>query len=98
MVRKKVQQFAERQQGLFGIEQTQLHAVEPGKAINTKLPKIDRENVKQEKVPIMFENLETKKIGSLKKCVLDEANQLLCRFRMGEVEELMGIFRNVGGQ
>ncbi|EXM12408.1 hypothetical protein FOTG_19091, partial [Fusarium oxysporum f. sp. vasinfectum 25433] len=46
----------------------------------------------------MFENLETKKIGSLKKCVLDEANQLLCRFRMGEVEELMGIFRNVRQQ
>ncbi|EXL64246.1 hypothetical protein FOPG_19486, partial [Fusarium oxysporum f. sp. conglutinans race 2 54008] len=77
---------------------TSLHAVEPGKAINTKLPKIDRENVKQEKAPIMFENLETKKIGSLKKCVLDEANQLLCRFRMGEVEELMGIFRNVRQQ
>lgn len=72
-----------------GVEQIQLHAVEPGTVINIRIPEEGSEERK------IYEGFKPEMRKALETGSLDEVNKVLGRMKVEEAEELVGLFGEV---
>jgi cell division cycle protein 37 len=86
----KAQRAAEGDDGSAeGVEQIQLHAVEPGTVINIRIPE---EGTEERKI---YEGFQPEMRKALETGSLDEVNKVLGRMKVDEAEELVGLFGEV---
>jgi len=85
----KAQRAAEGGDGAEGVEQIQLHAVEPGTVINIRIP---AEGTEERKI---YEGFKPEMRKALETGSLDEVNKVLGRMKVEEAEELVGLFGEV---
>ncbi|KAF5233491.1 hypothetical protein FANTH_12540 [Fusarium anthophilum] len=75
-----------------GVEQIQLHAVEPGTVINIKVPSADSEDPEEQEARKIFESFKPEMRKALETGNLDEVNKVLGEMKIDEAEELVGLF------
>lgn len=85
----RAQRAAEGEEGGEGVEQIQLHAVEPGTVINIRIPEPGTEERK------IYEGFKPEMRAALETGSLDEVNKVLGRMKVEEAEELVGLFGEV---
>lgn len=85
----RAQRAAEGDEGGEGVEQIQLHAVEPGTVINIRIPE---EGTEERKI---YEGFKPEMRAALETGSLDEVNKVLGRMKVEEAEELVGLFGEV---
>lgn len=85
----KAQRAAEGEEGGEGVEQIQLHAVEPGTVINIRIPEEGSEERK------IYEGFKPEMRKALETGSLDEVNKVLGKMKVEEAEELVGLFGEV---
>jgi cell division cycle protein 37 len=81
-----------------GVEQIQLHAVEPGTVINIKVPRADSEDPEEQEAREIFEHFAPEMRKALETGNLDEVNKVLGEMPIDEAEELVGLFGEVSHQ
>ncbi|KAK4218100.1 Cdc37 N terminal kinase binding-domain-containing protein [Rhypophila decipiens] len=79
-----------------GVEQIQLHAVEPGTVINIKIPPKDSEDPVEKAGREIFESFEPKMQKALETGSLDEVNKVLGDMTVADAEELVGKLGEAG--
>lgn len=82
-------QRAAEGEGGEGVEQIQLHAVEPGTVINIRIPEVGTEERK------IYEGFKPEMRAALETGSLDEVNKVLGQMKVEEAEELVGLFGEV---
>ncbi|KAF5020750.1 hypothetical protein F66182_7210 [Fusarium sp. NRRL 66182] len=75
-----------------GVEQIQLHAVEPGTVIQIKVPAADSEDPEEQEARKIFEGFKPEMRKALESGKLDEVNKVLGDMKIDEAEELVGLF------
>ncbi|ORY69790.1 uncharacterized protein BCR38DRAFT_480957 [Pseudomassariella vexata] len=83
---------AEKASGGEGVEQIQLHAVEPGTVVNIKIPAANSEDEAEKRRREIFEGFKPDMRKALETGSLDKVNQVLGRMKIEEAEELVGLF------
>lgn len=78
-----------------GVEQIQLHAVEPGTVINIRIPKEDAEDEEGKRAREIFESFKPEMKKALETGSLDKVNKVLGDMSVAEAEELVGLFGEV---
>lgn len=78
-----------------GIEQIQLHAVEPGTVINIRVPPADSADPEVAKARQIFDNFAPDMRKALESGSLDKVNEVLGRMKVDEAEALVGDFGEV---
>jgi cell division cycle protein 37 len=73
-----------------GVEQIQLHAVEPGTVINIRIPEEGSEDPEVKKGREIFESFSPVMKKALESGSLDEVNKVLGDMKVDEAEELVG--------
>ncbi|MCJ1364693.1 hsp90 co-chaperone Cdc37 [Acarospora aff. strigata] len=81
---------AEAAEGGAGVEQIQLHAVEPGTSINIVIPKPDSQDEVEKKARATFESFPPGLQRALESGSLDEVNKVLGKMSVDEAEEVVG--------
>ena len=81
--------------GSEGIEQIQLHAVEPGTVINIRVPPANSENAEEQAARDIFESFKPEMKKALESGNLDEVNKVLGNMKVEEAEDLVGKFGEV---
>lgn len=81
-----------------GVEQIQLHAVEPGTVINIKVPPADSEEVEVKEARMIFESFSPEMRKALESGELDKVNKVLGDMKVDEAEELVGLFDQVSAK
>lgn len=71
------------------VEQIQLHAVEPGTAININVPLADSTNDVEQQARIIFERFPPGLQRALKSGSLDRVNEVLGKMSVSEAEEVV---------
>ncbi|KAI9047995.1 hypothetical protein LZ554_007793 [Drepanopeziza brunnea f. sp. 'monogermtubi'] len=84
--KQRAQQEAE---GSGGVEQIQLHAVDPGTSINITIPPATSENPEKVKARELFEAFPPGLQKALKSGSLDEVNKVLGKMSVEEAEEVV---------
>jgi cell division cycle protein 37 len=89
--------IAERASGAAeeGVEQIQLHAVEPGTVIQIKVPPKDTEEVEVKEAREIFESFDPEMRAALESGSLDKVNEVLGKMKVEDAEELVGLFDQV---
>ena len=88
--------IAERaKEGTEGVEQIQLHAMEPGQVIQIKIPPADSEDVEAQEAREIFEGFEPDMKKALATGDLDQVNEVLGRMKVDEAEELVNLLGQV---
>lgn len=77
-------------EGGAGVEQIQLHAVEPGTSINIVIPKADSQDEVEKKARATFESFPPGLQRALESGSLDEVNKVLGKMSVDEAEEVVG--------
>lgn len=77
-------------EGGAGVEQIQLHAVEPGTSINIVIPKADSQDEVKKKARATFESFPPGLQRALESGSLDEVNKVLGKMSVDEAEEVVG--------
>lgn len=80
----------EREKEDGGVEQIQLHAVEPGTAINITIPEKDSEDEAMQQARAVFEAFPPGLQRALESGSLDEVNKVLGKMSVEEAEEVVG--------
>lgn len=80
-----------------GVEQIQLHAVEPGTVINITVPAADSQDAEVQKARAIYDGFKPEMKSALESGELDQVNKVLGRLGVEEAEELIGLFGEVGG-
>ncbi|KAI5465703.1 Cdc37 N terminal kinase binding-domain-containing protein [Mariannaea sp. PMI_226] len=75
-----------------GVEQIQLHAVEPGTVIQIKVPAADSEDPEEQEARKIFESFKPEMKKALESGELDKVNKVLGNMKVDEAEELIGLF------
>jgi cell division cycle protein 37 len=78
-----------------GVEQIQLHAVEPGTVINIRIPKEDAEDEEGKRAREIFESFKPEMKKALETGSLDKVNKVLGDMSIEEAEELVNLFGEV---
>ena len=81
--------------GGAGVEQIQLHAVEPGTVINIKIPPPNSEDEEEKKGRQIFEGFSPEMRAALETGNLDQVNKVLGKMKVEDAEELVGLFGEV---
>lgn len=79
-----------------GIEQIQLHAVEPGTVINIRVPPADSQDPEEQEARKIFEGFSPEMKKALETGSLDEVNKALGKLKVDEAEDLVGKFGDAG--
>ncbi|ERT01496.1 cell division cycle protein 37 [Sporothrix schenckii 1099-18] len=79
-----------------GIEQIQLHAVEPGTVINIRVPPADSDDPEVAKARQIFDGFAPDMRKALESGSLDKVNEVLGRMKVDEAEALVGDFGEAG--
>ncbi|EON98049.1 putative hsp90 co-chaperone cdc37 protein [Phaeoacremonium minimum UCRPA7] len=79
-----------------GVEQIQLHAVEPGTVINIRVPPANSEDAEEKKAREVFETFKPEMKKALESGSLDEVNKVLGNMNIEEAEDLVGKFGEAG--
>lgn len=90
------QRAAEAEGGAGGVEQIQLHAVEPGTVINIRVPPADSAEPEEQEARRIYEGFQPEMKAALETGSLDEVNKVLGAMRVDEAEELVGKFGEAG--
>lgn len=83
----------EEEQG--GVEQIQLHAMEPGTVINIQIPPADSDDADVKKAREIFEGFAPEMRKALESANLDEVNKVLGDMKVPDAEELVNKFGEV---
>lgn len=86
---------AERANEPEGVEQIQLHAVEPGTFINISIPPADSEDEDTKRSREIFEGFKPEMKAALETGELDKVNKVLGEMSVEEAEELVNLFSEV---
>jgi cell division cycle protein 37 len=78
-----------------GVEQIQLHAVEPGTEIKIRIPPETSEDEEERKARQIFEGFAPGMKKALETGSLDKVNEALGKMKVDEAEELVGLFGEV---
>ena len=84
------QRAQEEAEGSGGVEQIQLHAVDPGTTINIKIPPETSENPEEIKARKLFTAFPPGLQRALESGSLDEVNKVLGKMSVEEAEEVVG--------
>lgn len=79
-----------------GVEQIQLHAVEPGTVINIRVPAADSAEPEEQQARAIFETFSPDMKKALETGSLDEVNKALGSLPVDEAEDLVGKFGDAG--
>lgn len=79
-----------------GVEQIQLHAVEPGTVINISVPPADSQDPEVQEARKIFEGFSPEMKKALESGSLDQLNKVLGNMKVDEAEELVGLFNEAG--
>lgn len=79
-----------------GVEQIQLHAVEPGTVINIRVPPADSADPEEQQARTIFEGFSSDMKKALESGSLDEVNKVLGSLPVDEAEDLVGKFGDAG--
>lgn len=90
-----VERAEEAASGGAGVEQIQLHAVEPGTVINIKIPPPNSEDEEEKNSRKIFEGFSPEMRAALETGNLDQVNKVLGKMKVEEAEELVGLFGEV---
>ncbi|KAG5945245.1 hypothetical protein E4U53_006750 [Claviceps sorghi] len=82
----------EPDKGEGGVEQIQLHAVDPGTVIQIKVPAADSQDEEERKAREIFEGFEPDMRKALESGDLDAVNKVLGTMKVEEAEELVALF------
>ncbi|KZF21724.1 Cdc37 family protein [Xylona heveae TC161] len=77
-------------EGAGGVEQIQLHAVDPGTSININIPRPDSEEEVEKKARGVFDSFPPGLQRALESGSLDEVNKVLAKMSVEEAEEVVG--------
>ncbi|KAJ3502145.1 hypothetical protein NM208_g16788 [Fusarium decemcellulare] len=75
-----------------GVEQIQLHAVEPGTVIQIRVPPADSQDPEEQEARKIFDEFKPEMRKALETGNLDEVNKVLGDMKIDEAEELVGLF------
>ncbi|PHH91024.1 hypothetical protein CDD83_1917 [Cordyceps sp. RAO-2017] len=75
-----------------GVEQIQLHAVEPGTAIHIKVPPADSDEASARQARAVFDAFTPEMKKALESGELDEVNKVLGAMTVDEAEEMVNLF------
>lgn len=78
-----------------GVEQIQLHAVEPGTVIQIQVPPADSQDPEIQQARKVFDGFKPEMKKALESGKLDEVNKVLGEMKVDEAEELVGLFGEV---
>ncbi|KAG5993609.1 hypothetical protein E4U43_003455 [Claviceps pusilla] len=81
--------------GEEGVEQIQLHAVDPGTVIQIKVPVADSQDEEERKARAIFDGFEPEMREALESGDLDAVNKVLGMMKVEEAEELVALFDEV---
>ncbi|KAF4631702.1 hypothetical protein G7Y89_g6434 [Cudoniella acicularis] len=84
------QRAQEEAEGAGGVEQIQLHAVDPGTTINIKIPPVTSDDPEEVKAREMFNSFPPGLQRALESGSLDEVNKVLGKMSVEEAEEIVG--------
>ena len=84
------QRAQEEADGSGGVEQIQLHAVDPGTTINIKIPPVTSEDPDERKAREVFDAFPPGLQRALESSSLDEVNKVLGRMSVEQAEEVVG--------
>ncbi|PQE05443.1 Hsp90 co-chaperone Cdc37 protein [Rutstroemia sp. NJR-2017a BBW] len=73
-----------------GVEQIQLHAVDPGTSINIKIPPVSSEDPAEQQSRAIFDTFPPGLQRALESGSLDEVNKVLGKMSVEEAEEIVG--------
>jgi cell division cycle protein 37 len=90
------QRLLEEAEGAGGVEQIQLHAVDPGTTINIKIPPKTSDDPDEVKARTVFESFPPGLQRALESGSLDEVNKVLGKMSVEEAEEVVGQLGEVG--
>ncbi|KAI3401241.1 hypothetical protein diail_11947 [Diaporthe ilicicola] len=79
-----------------GVEQIQLHAVEPGTVINIQVPPADSPDPETQEARRIFEAFSPDMRKALESGSLDQVNKVLGNMKVDEAEDLVGKFGEAG--
>ena len=79
-----------------GVEQIQLHAVEPGTVININVPPADSEDPEEKRAREIYDTFAPEMKAALESGSLDKVNKVLGDMKVPEAEELVNLFGEVG--
>lgn len=79
-----------------GVEQIQLHAVEPGTVINIRVPTADSKEPEEQEARAIFESFKPDMKQALESGSLDKVNKVLGNMPIDEAEDLVGKFGEAG--
>lgn len=85
------QRAADAASGDEGVEQIQLHAVEPGTVINIKIPPEKSEDEAEKRGREIFEAFTPEMRKALETGSLDKVNQVLGKMKVDDAEEVVGL-------
>jgi cell division cycle protein 37 len=92
------QRAQEEADGAGGVEQIQLHAVDPGTTINIKIPPKTSEDPEEIKARELFDAFPPGLQRALESGSLDEVNKVLGKMSVEEAEEIVGQLGEVSSQ
>ncbi|GFP53921.1 Hsp90 co-chaperone Cdc37 [Trichoderma asperellum] len=75
-----------------GVEQIQLHAMEPGTTIQIKVPPADSEDADIQAARKIYDSFDPEMKKALESGELDEVNKVLGNMKIDAAEELVGLF------
>ncbi|KAG6030004.1 hypothetical protein E4U41_000219 [Claviceps citrina] len=78
--------------GEEGVEQIQLHAVEPGTVIQIRVPAADSQDEDEKRAREIFDGFEPEMRKALESGDLDNVNKVLGAMKVEEAEELVALF------
>lgn len=81
--------------GAGGVEQIQLHAVEPGTEIKIRIPPADSAGEEERRARQIFEGFAPDMKKALESGSLDKVNEVLGKMKLEDAEELVGRFSKV---
>ncbi|EFY90217.1 hsp90 co-chaperone Cdc37 [Metarhizium acridum] len=93
-IRKRAQEIvAQRaEEPEEGVEQIQLHAVEPGTVIQIKVPSAESQDADEQHAREIFDGFKPEMKKALESGNLDEVNKVLGQMKVEEAEELVALF------
>ena len=92
------QRAQEEADGSGGVEQIQLHAVDPGTSINIKIPPIMSQDPEEVKARSLFDAFPPGLQRALESGSLDEVNKVLGKMSVEQAEEVVGQLSEVSFQ
>lgn len=92
---REIKKEREVEEVVGGVEQIQLHAVEPGTTINITIPEAGSEDEAVKAQRAIFERFKPEMQKALASGNLDEVNKVLGAMKVDEAEEMVGLLGDV---